>query len=307
MELRHLRYFVTVAESGSFRRAAERLFVAQPPLSRQLRQLEHELGVELLARERRGVRLTPAGESFLAEARATLAQAERARATARSAAAGDAGRVVLGVTGSALFNPLVAARVGDYRLARPAVDLVLCERSTAEQLRALRERELDVGVVRPGPGPSPPGVALHAVARERLVAAVPADHPLAGRRRLSLAALHGLPLLLPGPQLGSGLAWVIERLLGADARPDGSVASRFAPEVRQVATLVHLAASGAGIALVPDTLACLALPGVRYVSVSDAQARVDLQLAHREAERSPLVLGLVSALLGAGAEAAAGT
>src|SRR5258708_7643921 len=148
MELRHLRYFVAVAEEGHIPRAAERLGLQQPPLSQQIRALESELDVQLFRRKPRGVELTEAGRALLDDARAVLSQVEHAVATARRTARGEQGRIAVGFTSSASFHPLVVRAIRSYRDAYPLVSLALEEGGTAELVDALRQDQLDAAVIR---------------------------------------------------------------------------------------------------------------------------------------------------------------
>src|SRR5579862_9283946 len=167
MELRHLRYFVAVAEEGHITRAAERLGIQQPPLSQQIRALEAELQVQLLRRKPRGVELTQAGEAFHAEARAILQQVERAVAAARRTGSGEAGHIGLGFTSSASFHPFVPRIIREFRAAYPLVALKLEESGTGELVDALVDERLDAAFVRspiaPGPGGPAAGIAVHSV------------------------------------------------------------------------------------------------------------------------------------------------
>ncbi|EWM11868.1 LysR family transcriptional regulator [Kutzneria sp. 744] len=145
MELRHLRYFVAVAEEGGFSRAARRLHVVQPTLSMQIRDLEHELGGLLFDRGARRTRLTPAGQAFLVEARQVLAQADRAAAAGRAALRGDTGHVRIGVAGAAVFSGMVAGRIRAFHSARPLVRIELREAAPRSQRALILSGELDVG------------------------------------------------------------------------------------------------------------------------------------------------------------------
>src|SRR5438270_10714814 len=207
MELRHLRYFVAVAEEGHVTRAAERLGIQQPPLSQQIRALETELEVQLFRRKPRGVELTQAGEALLAEARGILDRVEHATAATRRTARGEAGRIGLGFTSSASFHPLVPQVIREYRQAHPLVALSLEESGTGELVEALQAERLDAAFVRSPIGEAP-GIAVHSLLEETMVAAVPAGHALAGRTAkssLGLAALAGETFILYRRPLGPGL------------------------------------------------------------------------------------------------------
>ena len=148
MELRHLRYFVAVAEEGHITRAAQRLGLQQPPLSQQIRALEHEIKASLFLRHPRGVTLTDAGRSFFEDAQAILAQVERAAARAQRTARGELGRIAVGFTTSAPFHPLVARAIRQFRQRRPDVSFELEESSSSDLVKALREERLDAVFIR---------------------------------------------------------------------------------------------------------------------------------------------------------------
>ena len=181
MELRHLRYFLAVAEEGHITRAAARLGIQQPPLSQQIHALEAELEVQLFRRKPRGVELTQAGETLLAEARIILDRVEHAVAAARRTARGDAGHIGLGFTSSASFHPLVPRLIREFREASPLVALTLEEAGTGELVDGLRAERIDAAFVR-----SPIGavaeLAIHSVLEEEMVAALPARYAGCNRR-----------------------------------------------------------------------------------------------------------------------------
>ncbi len=188
MELRQLRYFIAVAEELHFRRAAARLHISQPPLSQQIARLEEELGCRLLSRTRRRVELTPAGEAFLRDARATLEELDVAVATVRRIETGQAGLLRVNFVGSALLS-IVPGIIQRFRRGRPEVEIELRERSTLEQLRALNSGIIDVGLVRPPIDPDD-ALATEVVMRERTVAAIPV-RPSARQARADPAAAAG--------------------------------------------------------------------------------------------------------------------
>jgi len=187
MELRQLRYFITLAETRNFRRAAERLHMSQPPLTVAIRKLEQELGAPLFERGTRGVTLTPAGRAAVDAARATLAQAERFREAAREGATGARGRLTVGYVGSATFE-LLPRIVPEYRRRYPAVDLVLEEMTSVDIARGLIAGTLDVGLLRL-PLMEVAAIDAQVIDADELHAALPAHSPLARETRLSLESL----------------------------------------------------------------------------------------------------------------------
>ena len=192
MDLRHLRYFAAVAEERHFGRAAERLRMAQPPLSRQIQALEKELGFSLLARSRRHVELTPAGTVFLEHTRRVFAELDRGVREARRASVGESGRITVGYLSSLAYSGLTRL-LRAFRGRFPAVEVALREFSPAHQIEALKEGSIDVGFVR---GPiADPTLAFEVVRRESLLVALPSDHTLAGRNRVHLSALATEPFV----------------------------------------------------------------------------------------------------------------
>ncbi|RPH53121.1 MAG: LysR family transcriptional regulator, partial [Lysobacterales bacterium] len=177
MELRHLRYFIAVAEEKHMTRAARRLGIQQPPLSLQIRALEMELDVQLFRRKPRGVELTDAGAAFLDRARAILDQVERATATTRRTARGEQGRVVVGFTSSAPFHPFVPRVIRAYREMSPLVSLVLEESGSSELVQALHNEEIDAAFIR-SPVADVMGLNVRPLLEERMVVAMPSGHPL---------------------------------------------------------------------------------------------------------------------------------
>jgi len=246
MDLRHLRYFACVAEELHFGRAAQRLGMSQPPLSQQIRALEEELGVQLLERTSRRVRLTEAGRQFLPEARATLAQADLAARTARSAHRGDVGRLRLGFSTSVPFIPRVVDALSRFRQAYPQVSLELDELTRDEQLSRLEQGLLDVAILRTFSKPDlPANMQSLRIQRDGVILAMRQDHALAQRTdALTLDDLRGEPLILFGAVNGAGFN---ERLI-EQCRALG-FAPNVAIETASFATLLGLTAAGLGITI----------------------------------------------------------
>ncbi|MBV9229224.1 MAG: LysR family transcriptional regulator, partial [Chloroflexi bacterium] len=186
MELRHLHYFIAVAEELHFGKAAERLQMAQPPLSQQIRQLEDELGVQLFYRTKRHVQLTEAGHVFLQEARQTLIQAEQAIVAARRAGRGELGRLAIGFVGSATSD-ILPTLIRGFQERYPEVELLLRELTTAQQVRALQDGRIHVGILRPPVHDDT--LRIETLFKEPLIVALPERHPLSSQVQLPIEAL----------------------------------------------------------------------------------------------------------------------
>jgi DNA-binding transcriptional LysR family regulator len=276
MELRHLRYFIGVAEELHFGRAAARLGISQPPLSHQIHALEDELGVRLFDRSSRNVELTNAGMLFLTEARATLAQAERAITVARRAAMGEVGELAIGFNASAPFVPKVARAIFDFRQGWPAVHLTLAELPRDAQLRALADGTIDVGITRSFAFPSVgPGITATPLLEERLVVALRPDHRLARQTTISLADLRGEPLVVYSRDLAGGFTDELFSLL----RSSG-VEPEVAQDVREVSTLFGLVSAGVGVTVMAESLCALQAANLVYRPLSDESARSALWVLH---------------------------
>ena len=274
MELRHLRSFAVLAEERHFGRAAGLLHLAQPALSQQVKQLERELGIELFTRTTRRVELTEAGTRLVDHARSVLADVDRARDDMALLATGRAGRVSVGFIGTATYDvlPRVAREV---RRELPDVELQLRGELLSPQLvSGLAGRTYDLALLRPDPLDDA-GLDVRRLRSERLVAVLPAQHPLAGRRRIPLSLLAGDPFVMhPSGHRSSIHARVLEACADAGFEPSPVL------EVAETATLVVFVAAGLGVALVPEPVRSLGLEGVAYVSITGAPT-VELALATR--------------------------
>lgn len=291
LELRHLRYFVAVAEELNFTRAAERLHIAQPPLSTQIRLLEEELGAQLFVREKRRVFLTQAGREMLDRSRAILAAAGEAKEAARRAASGETGELHLGYAASAMFTEVLPGVIRRFQKRFPHIQLHLHEMPSMEQIYAVHNRELDVGIVRRPDAATPLGVRIEEWYRAPLVAAIPKAHPLAKRESLRFADLKDEPLILFPRDSGIGLYWrVVDLCVKAKFRP------RIARETRDYAIMIGLVAAGVGIAVVPTDTQCIRLEGVAYRSLQGKDAVSALQLAFRPDQRDELMQSLLAEL-----------
>jgi DNA-binding transcriptional LysR family regulator len=280
MELRHLRYFVAVAEALSFGRAAARLHISQPPLSRQIRALEAQLGTALFTRTRRSVRLTAAGAALLPEARRLLRDADALQAGARRLASGEVGTLALGFISVAAYN-LLPELAPEFRRRHPGIRLALREATSDVQVAALQQGELDVGLVLP-PADATGGLDYAPLLEDTLVAAVPAGR--GGKGPIALAALRDEAFVLFPRAVGVALY---------DAIVDACRRAGFAPRVEQEAiqmqTIVSLVAAGMGVALVPAALVNLRRTGVVYRPLTDVRPRIELGIAWRAADDAPAV------------------
>lgn len=279
MELRHLRYFVAVAEERHFGRAAARLHMAQPPLSQQVRQLEAELGVRLLHRTTRRVDLTEAGAAYLERARAILGEVEEAGHQARRVAAGLVGAVSIGCVGSATYS-LLPALARALRAELPGIDFTFRgEMLVPDQVAALGAGTLDVALLRP------PVLDLdlrvRRVRTERLIVALPSTHPLTAKPRVRVADLAGEDLIVH-----AGRSVMYDQVLGLCR--EAGFEPRVAQEVEETSTLVTFVAAGLGLAVVPEPVSSLALGGVAYRPLVGPVRRVELAVATRSEESASI-------------------
>lgn len=285
MELRHLRYYVAVAEECHFGRAAERLHIAQPPLSQQIKQLEATLGVQLLTRSTRLVRLTPAGELFLVRARTVLALVDEAEAEARRVDAGVIGHVSIGFTGSATYELLPRISKA-LRQELPDVMLDLHgELLTPAQVSGLLSGELDVGLLRPPVGDA--DLVVRSLRHEPLVAVLPEAHRLSGTEQVSVSDLRDEHFVgYPSHHRSVVHDTVQEACRGAGFSPRTT-------EVAETSTLVSFVAAGLGVALVPRSVQHLRITGATYRPLTGIVPSVELALATRHDDRSPAVARVV--------------
>ncbi|MGO0070524.1 LysR substrate-binding domain-containing protein [Pseudomonas aeruginosa] len=288
MELRHLRYFIAVAEELHFGRAAERLGISQPPLSQQIQALEEEIGARLFERTNRRVELTDAGRLFLDESRQVLAQVDKAVLLARRAHLGELGELKIGFTSSAPFTSTIPSSIHAFRKAYPDVHLDLQEMSSRQVLKALLEESLQVGVIRPLALPD----AVHWVElfREPLVAVLRADHPLAAGSEdgLAIAALAEEPFVFFPRSYGTGLYdQVIALTRQAGFTP------RIAQEASEAMTIIGLVSAGLGVSILPASFRRTRVDGVVYRTLSDPEATTAVWLVRRQNEGSPLALSFI--------------
>jgi DNA-binding transcriptional LysR family regulator len=288
MELRHLRYFVAVAEELHFTRAAERLGIKQPPLSLQIRQLEREIGTSLLRRETRGVKLTETGALLLDEARRILDQVERTRADVQSRARGETGHIHLGFAGATYVHRLVPGIIRAYRERYPGVVLSPEQSNTARLIAALQSGEIDVAFVRP-PIIGGEGITLDLLIDEPMMIVLPAWHPHAGDRSMPLAALAPDTFILFPRTIGPGLH---DAIIASCQRAGFS--PKLGQEASQTVSIIHMVAAGFGVSIVPQSLAQIRAEGAVYLGIEGGAPRAPISLAHRRDDRSTIVRNFVA-------------
>lgn len=287
MELQQLRYAVAIAEEQSFTRAAQRCFVVQSALSRQIKSLESELGVRLFARTSRKVKVTPAGEAFVKQARLCLQAAERAKASAAAAHGQIRGSLTIGVIPTVTAVD-IAAVLGAFRRSYPEVGVHVRTGGSDEFLRRIAAGQLDVGVLGLAEGVTPRGVQMRELSQERLVAVLSERHRLAGRRRLRLKDLADEPFV-DFPEGSSGREQSDLAFDRARLRREVSL------EVNTADLLTGLVRQGLGVALVAPSVAREA-PGCVCIPVSDGPVRVEY-LAWDSFNPSPVAQVFVDSIL----------
>ncbi len=281
MELRHLRYFVAVAEELNFRRAAERLHLAQPPLSAQIMNLESELGVKLFERTKRSVKLTVAGKVFLDEARHVLEGAERAQQYARRADLGLVGTLRIGVLAPAATS-LLANVLRAYRLEFPGVQLSLHEMTSTEQLQQLRSDQLDVGMLRPPVGF--PELEFRYLEESPMVLAVPAGHRLAKARRIEWKDFHNEQMVMIHPSLQHGY---YDTFLELCAKAGATlIVGQYANDVHSKMWLIS---AGFGIAPTTKTIAEVKRPGLVFRELPPGLPMVQTMLVWKRDNATPML------------------
>jgi len=287
MELRHLKYFVAVAEELNFGRAARRLHIAQPPLSQQIMDLERELSVMLFDRSsRRAVRLTDAGQFFLAEARQILLHASQAAETARRIDRGQVGRIAVGFVGS-VVHTFLPTGLRAFRVQFPDVELVLRELNSEDQIKALNAGRIDVGMNYPHVRDD--SLTWQKLARAPFIVAIPASHPLSSRTSISIGDLAKDPFVA-FPRSSEAVI--------RDAMINMCSAAGFSPiiaqEASQIQTVLGIVASGLGVSLIPEFIRYIKWPGVRYKPLTGTVPTLELAAVWRSDGHSPLIRSFVN-------------
>ena len=276
--LAQITSFIAVAENLHFGQAAEELNMTQPPLSRQIQKLEKSIGVQLFERNNRNVTLTPAGETFLAEAYGLVASVNRAPRRAQKVAEGSWGQITIGCTAVSSFGVLgdLLSRIAD---SLPGVSVEISEMVTAEEVKALGDGLIDIGLGRPDRVPATVETAL--VQSERLVAAVPIDHAFAHRDSLRSSEISGQNLIMHSPTKARYFYDLTVRYIDVGS-------NEITHSLSQILTIVNLVAAGRGIAVVSESAAHLRLDGVVYVPLVDVpDGAVELHAIWNPDSRNP--------------------
>ena len=289
MELRHLRYFLAVAEELNFTRAARRLNIAQPPLTQQIKALEAELGVMLFDRSTYRIELTAAGKLFAAEVARILNDVQDAVLLTQRAARGVVGQMRVGFTESASFNPVVPATFRTFRALCPGVEIALEEHQSIELIEALREGRVDAAFVRP-PVNTGQGLTMDLLVAEEMVVALPGTHELANRPALDLRDLSNETFILYPRSVRPGLADAV--IAACEQVGFTPRVEQFAP---QLSSTVNWVAAGLGVSIVPKSMQHLQAHAVSYLPLLGHPLQAFLGIAHRTDETSAVVLKFVEA------------
>lgn len=294
MELRHLRYFLAVAEELHFGRAAARLQMAQPPLSQQIKQLEAELGVQLFLRTRRKVTLTAAGQILQQESAQLLQQLEQVISKTQQAGRGEIGKLAIAFVSSAMYS-LLPDYLKQFRERYPQVDVVLYELSTQEQIQGLLNNQLDVGFIRPPIEQKT--LETQSVLQEPLVAALPLGHPLASRQHISIKELkREVFILFPRPMATRLYDQIISMC------HQGEFSPVIVQQATQMQTILSLVAADMGVAIVPKSLQNLQRYGVYFVPFIEATPQSEVCIVWKQGDTSPIVRRFVQGIAAENAE-----
>lgn len=281
MDLRQLRYFVAVAEEGNFIGGAMKANVTQPPVTRQIRALEQDLGVQLFHRTPRGTILTQAGLALLDDARQMLSLSRRARERANAAARGEAGRLAVAFFGSPIYRT-VPALLRSFKAQVPGVELSLVAMPKDRQIEALRMRSIEVGFSRNFP--SAPDIENHAIFPEHLLVALRLEDTLAGSPSLKLAQLAGRPLVLFPTGGRPSFADKVVALMGGTG-----LTPTVGAEADDAASALAMVAIGCGVSLVPESVTSIQVPGVTFVHLNEAELYSPTECIHLRSNPAPIV------------------
>jgi DNA-binding transcriptional LysR family regulator len=275
IELRHLRYFIAVADELHFGRAAEKLSISQPPLSQQIQALEAHIGAQLFDRNNRTVRLTQAGAQFLKQAKSIIAQVNDASDQAARIYRGEAGNLTLGITSSAPFIQPVSRTLQRFRLYYPDVNIRIEQLNSKQQITPLLEGQLDLGIMRNSQLPDP--LAHQLLLSEPLVAVVQADHPFTQLKpgELTFAHFANQPFVFFSDDVGTSLYDAILQMLAK-----AGIYPHITQEVGEPLTIIGLVAAGLGISILPASYQRIQVAGVRYLDFAEHLANTQVWMVY---------------------------
>ncbi|QHM73117.1 LysR family transcriptional regulator [Mixta intestinalis] len=290
MELRYLRYFVAVAQTRNFTRAAEMLGISQPPLSQQILRLEREIGTPLLKRLSRGVELTETGEAFYQDACQILDLTGHALEKAKGIARGVTGKLSLGFASSVAFHQDIFDLLHRFQQQFPGVTLLPREASMATLMQDLQEGLLDAAFVRL-PCETSKSFHLKLIASEAMRIVLPVSHPLNAQQEIRLSQLSDTPMVIFPREVAPSLyESIISACIRAGFQP------RTNAQAPQISSAIGMVAAGFGFALVPESLCCVTMPGIRFHPCAEASLTTDIALAWRRWDRSPTIQHLLETL-----------
>ncbi|WP_343683276.1 LysR family transcriptional regulator [Acinetobacter baylyi] len=288
MELRHIRYFLVVAEEKSFTRAAARLGISQPPLSMQIKNLEDEIGTELFYRSAQGTELTPAGKAFLVSVQPIQERVAEAVQLAQQVANGESGQLRLGFTGTSMLNLILPKSIRLFQHQYPKIRLKLEEANSLLLMDRLLDDRLDIALVRP-PDHVPEGLHLQLLMHEPLLAVLPIGHPFAQHQSIQLNALKDDSFIVSPRAISAGLFDAI-----ANACRSHGFEPKIGQNAPQIVSIVSLVAANLGVSLVPESTKQLGITGVKYLHIDDPTPMVGLALAYRKNTHSQIVINFSS-------------
>ncbi len=284
MDLRQMRYFLTVAEEGHFGRAAQRLNIVQPALSMQIKSLEEEIGGALFLRTSRKVELTEAGRLFRAEAELAVAQAERAKTVVQRSLRGETGRVRVGFAGNAVFTGKLLADMRAFSAAYPEVDLELREMAPQLQGEAIMAGKIDVGYCPEMGFDVDDQLSAERVGDWPMIIAMASDHPLASQPFLTPGMIASEPLVVYATEGAADVGQLAQLRQALGAEPN------ISHRVSSTLSVLILAAAGQGLAMVPATFEQVPLPGLLYKPLRDFNLRANMTILKRQQETTGAVL-----------------
>ena len=282
MDFKQFRYFIAVADEQHMGRAAEKIRVAQPALSQQIKLLERRLGTLLFYREKRGLRLTDAGREFLTHAREALRQADLALELGRRAGLGQVGRLEFGYIDSTAYNVPWQRILAEFRSEYPDVEVLLHNASPTDQFVMLEQGLLDVATVRAPIPERSRGFTTERIHREKLFVALPQSHRLTAEERVSLESLADEDIMTTAGDIRAGFAALVTSLF-ADAKIQPKITER----ARLASTLIPLVAAGLGVAIIPDVLIAMRMNGVTMRPLA-SEIKSEVLIVHRTNETRPV-------------------